>query len=618
MNKVASVLTGSKKVSNLLAEFRDQDALAEVDGRSTTSMDDVNAPKSQFDRAFLKLSVHDREATESSRNNVVNPSPPLSNSLLTMVDNLLIVAESSPRPPGTAPPRITLRLSRIEERPPGGHPDSRIPATFEVIRRRGVKLIFGDLSDTPLRSEFAPSSSSTSDLYPQWKVRPAKKINLDPTAMIGLCSDLLHHPLPSTVDEAKMRFFRPDEWIIESRKGSFVHRKKPDARRGEGGKEEREQEEREQEEGDEDDPDAGQSQNSRELVKGLMEEMDRPLIEEMIHHLQGYAQRNGRQGEDGREDGGVEFWTTKEAALHVQEALSSEAVVGEGMEQQRMRRMLGLEEGDFFEGSRYEGREGCLKGFRVRIFDEDDHDGSDEVVRLHSGSGIKPKPRPRPKCLDGKTSFHARLSALCESFLQDYYTYMERTTGSGSGSTSDPTQASASDRSATSTTTVSSTSKSSTAQGIDDLDDNGLPSFLRLKNLPMPKVVQLSRPFTITSLHSIARGAAEGMTTLTMGSVVFRELWGQTRWRMKGWVQGNYEYEYERLRIAESETNHEYQLRTAESPVEVKEMDVNAVIWMMPYRSLGEGKRVKFAKGDYSYPPRDRVGSVKGFEGLQF
>jgi hypothetical protein len=30
--------------------------------------------------------------------------------------------------------------------------------------------------------------------------------------------------------------------------------------------------------------------------------------------------------------------------------------------------------------------------------------------------------------------------------------------------------------------------------------------------------------------------------------------------------------------------------------------EVIAAVWMLPYRSLGEGKRVKFEKGDYSYP----------------
>lgn len=456
----------SKKVGHLLSEFREQDSYLNSDFDSDSDLDDSE--------------------TNGTNGKDGRSTPPLTNSLITMVDDLLALAEMSALPPGARPPSLTIRITRIEEHPEGGHEDDRIDATFDAIRAKSVNLLFGDLDDTPLRL--------LETVWADKPLRPAKRINLDPTALLGICSDLLHHPLPSDEEEAKRRFFRPEECLMSGREGR-------QGNEGSGGWK-------------------GQSQNSRELVKGVMDEIEHPLIEEIRDTL-------AQLGED------VEFWATEEAVTHVKEALGSEDVVGDGMEQMRMRRLVGLEDGDFFEGSRYQGKAGCLQGIKINVFPPE---GPDGLAPL-SGS-------VRPRQLQGMTSFHATLSAVCHQFLSEYYTVLDNP---------------------------------------HSPEARALPSFLHPRRLPVPKVAQLSRPFPIVSLHSFARGASEGMTTLTMGSVVFRELWTQPRWKPKGWHQGNYELESGAAEGGEKGRG-------------------NAAIWMLPYRCMGEGKRVKFEKGDFSYP----------------
>jgi hypothetical protein len=284
----------------------------------------------------------------------------LTNSLLTLVDNLMTVAKSCERPPGTTAARVTLRLARIDEFPAGGHEDDRIPATFKAIRDRGVNLVFGDLDEYPLE---LPNT-----LWTDKPLRPSTKINLDPTALLGICSDLLHYPLPADEEETRRRFFRPEEYLIPGREGRAGNE-------GSGSWK-------------------GQSQNSRDLVKGTLDEMHQPLITEIRDKLDSL-------------EGDVEFWATEDAIRHVHEALGSEEVVGDGLEQRRMRRMLGIEEGDFFEGSRYEGQEGRLKGFRVNVFPPDSADCTSKAISSTSNVSIKPvRVRPFADSQGGSSRTH--------------------------------------------------------------------------------------------------------------------------------------------------------------------------------------------------------------------
>lgn len=448
------LLIASKKVSNLLAEFREQDSMVNSDWDD--SEDDQPGPSTRPEKR------------------------PLTNTLLDMVDELLRFADCTDRPPGSAPPKLTLRVTRIV---PECDIDPRVQETFNVIRSKGVRIEFGDLAEIPLLQ--------LPVVLPEHQLRPSRRICLDPTALMALCSDLLHYPLPATRAEALRRFFRPSEKLQD----------KPGGRDATGPG--REGEEAEKEEW------RGQSQNSRELVKNVLEEMDIALIEE-IRDLLTRTYGGGAS---------IEWWTTREAVVYLTEALGSEEVVGDGMEQKRMRRLIGLEEGDFFEGSRYEGQAGVLSPLRLRIFDQD---------------ALDP--------VDPPTSFHRSLASVAQSCIDDYATY-----------------------------TRSPSKKTLEA----------LPNFLKPQRIPVPKVAQLSSPFPIVSLQTLARGAKEGMTTLMMGNVVLRDLFGQPRWKVHGWTQASYEMEMPKMSEGEP---------------------IDAAVWMLPYRSLGEGKRVKFKRGDYSYP----------------
>ena len=450
----------SKKPSGLLAEFRERDSYLNSDFES------------------------DEDETPGAGSSASKPQ----NSLIDLAEALLSLAKVVERPPGAPDPTITLRITRI----PGDYDeDPRFQITFDYLRSIGVRLLFGELNEASLDSLKLPTNQK------ERKVVPSRRLALDSTALMALCSDLLHHPLPTSPSEAKKRFFRPKEALRDVPGGRAAN--------GPGR--------------DEDEDYTGQSQNSRELVKNLLEEMDSAVIEEMRETLSATL----RSGET------IEWWTTREAIGYLKETLGGEEIVGEGMEQMRMRRLIGLEDGDFFEGSRYEGLEGPLRKIRVKIFDEDKLDSI---------------PPPTP--------FHSALADVAQSCLDDYHTW--------------------------------SISPSPDTAG-------ALPNFLKPQRLPVPKVAVVSLPFPVVSLSVLARGSREGMTCVMMGNVLLRDLFGQTRWRVNGWAHACYS----------DRTDSAAEVDQGEGNAEGKE---EAAVWMLPFRSMGEGKRVKFAQGDYSYPNR--------------
>lgn len=69
------------------------------------------------------------------------------------------------------------------------------------------------------------------------------------------------------------------------------------------------------------------------------------------------------------------------------------------------------------------------------------------------------------------------------------------------------------------------------------------------------------------------------MTTVMMGTATFKEVWGQSRWKVRGWERAGYNL----------------------APGADREKG-SAAVMIFPYRVFGEGKRVRFEKGDYSYP----------------
>lgn len=481
----------SKKVSHLLTEFREQDSYlnSDFDSDSQAGSQDGNG-RQQY------------------------------NSLLATARDLRRAASHAPRIPGAPSPKLSLWLTRIpstpEQLPPEyldpespipEWPDNRIPQTLATLKEWGVTV--HHLSPPPL-------SQLSGHPVPK-PPPPSMKINFDITALLGLCSDVLHYPLPKDNEEAAKRSLRPMNQLIG--KESAVR-----GRDGTGkgkGKGRREMNAEDEEDGFL----KGQSQNSRELYRCILEEMERPWVEEFNAVMtEAWEEHKKLYGMTGNEPQ-VEFWAAKEAAQYTFEALTSGPAHGLGAEQRRMKRMLGYENGDVFEGSRYEGKEGVLKGFKVKIFDAEALD-SGEVER---------------------TGFHVSLEAISKAFLDEYYTSLQ----------------------------PSDLIKKSQGKFKPSI----LPNFLQPKKISAPPVAKITLPFPVVSLHSLCRGAREGMTTVMMGTATFKEVWGQSRWKVRGWERAGYNLE----------------------PSEDREKG-SAAVMIFPYRVFGEGKRVRFEKGDYSYP----------------
>ncbi|WVN84913.1 uncharacterized protein L203_100049 [Cryptococcus depauperatus CBS 7841] len=505
----------SKKISHLLAEFREADSYINSDFDSESD---------------------DQNTRYTNTNSLMRPC--MSNSLFTTARELLSASQTAPRIPGASVPSLTMWLTRIpptaadlsveylntEDLSPKW-PDDRIPMTIDALREMGIRIEF-----------LSPSSLQNLCGHPlPTPLPPSLKMNFDITTLLGICSDVLHYPIPRDKLEAAKRSLRPKDQLVG--KGSEA--------RGRDGMGKCKGKGRKEMNGDqtEDDLLKGQSQNSRELYKCILEEMQRPWVEEFNSVMQ-------QAWKDHKEYHGVtsieedeprlEFWATRQAAQYTYEALTSGPAHGLGAEQRRMKRMLGHEEGDFFEDSRYKGKEGILKGFRIRVFDEEDVQ-CEEVE---------------------KTGFHKSLASLTQLFLDEYYA-------------------------------------SGMSFPIDKKTKNkqkpaSLPNFLQPKKIPTPPIARLSLPFPVVSLHSLCRGAKEGMTTVMMGTATFKEVWGQSRWKVRGWERASYNFQL----------NHEGGVARRERG--------NAAIMIFPYRVFGEGKRVRFGQGDYSYPNKEEDGREDG------
>ncbi|KAJ7492019.1 hypothetical protein FB451DRAFT_1122639 [Mycena latifolia] len=144
------------------------------------------------------------------------------NSILQMGRVLIDAANANPVEGvnGLEPPRVTLRLTRLDVSPfrADGEPnDPRIAHTVQCLRDMGIDVELGERleSEIPIPNMAAPSSISPIPLA------PTRQINLDLSVLVALCSDLTHSPLPSSVQEATARFLPPQryrEWKPLERK----------------------------------------------------------------------------------------------------------------------------------------------------------------------------------------------------------------------------------------------------------------------------------------------------------------------------------------------------------------------------------------------------------------
>lgn len=185
---------------------------------------------------------------------------------------------------------------------------------------------------------------------------PAHDIVLDLSVLIALCCDSTHHQLPIHNDEVETRFRAMNV------DGSL----------------------------------ASHSGASRDLRDQLRCEMQRPLILELDERLS---------------KGGVapRFWVTREVYDRFPSLVD---VIGGVAERARAKALFDPTAGDFWSGSRWEGKAGCLSNIHVRVLEDADEDESapklqdpdtpfDELVTYVTTSMVaatdeSPEPTPAP------------------------------------------------------------------------------------------------------------------------------------------------------------------------------------------------------------------------------
>ncbi|KAH7911502.1 hypothetical protein BJ138DRAFT_1085530 [Hygrophoropsis aurantiaca] len=169
------------KNSRLLAEFR------EFDSYLTSSDDSTD------------------EVQEKGLSPVHNE---LDNSVLRMGRALLAAANANPSPVSAVSPQVVMCLTRLDISPfdaEGEENDPRIAETVSSLRKVGIEVRLGDRKDAPIHS----AATHT----PTISLEPTCRINLDLSSLIALVSDITHSPLPTTAEEARMRFIPPQRYL---------------------------------------------------------------------------------------------------------------------------------------------------------------------------------------------------------------------------------------------------------------------------------------------------------------------------------------------------------------------------------------------------------------------
>lgn len=265
----------------------------------------------------------------------------LTNSLLEQARALVDAARQFPRQQGFPSPRIRYVLTRLEEHPDDGHPDPRIPETFAALREMGIELEFASQWGPPPRRH-----------KPVYDAVPAQDVVLDLSVLIALCCDSTHYPLPRDEAELEARFRLLH---VASDRDAAVY----------GGVKAL----------------APHSGATRDLRDQLRCEMVRPLILEMRDRFSAAG-------------GGPRFWCTREVFDRLPGLVE---VIGGAAERGRAKALFDPKFGNFWEGSRWQGKAGCLTDIVVRVIEDE----GENLLKVH----------------EAQTPFDAAVMSVCERMI---------------------------------------------------------------------------------------------------------------------------------------------------------------------------------------------------------
>ena len=190
----------SAKNSRLLSEFREIDSYI-TDSESELDDDDIGPSLAQTQ---------------------------LDNSVLRMGKSLLDAARANPIDGTTTEiPKVTLRLTRLEPtltNDDGTEPDARITQTVESLQEMGIDVQLGERTKSEL--PITTNAIIERPCSPSLPFIPSLNINLDLSILIALISDLVHAPLPASLEDANKRFLPPPEYR-EWKKQKMADNQKP-------------------------------------------------------------------------------------------------------------------------------------------------------------------------------------------------------------------------------------------------------------------------------------------------------------------------------------------------------------------------------------------------------
>ena len=264
----------SAKNSRLLSEFRELDSyLTDSESESDDELDDIGPSLAQTQ---------------------------LDNSVLRMGKSLLEAAQANPID-GTEIPKVTLRLTRLDPtltNDDGTETDARITQTLETLQEMGIDVQLGERtkSELPIMTNVLIERPCS----PSLPFIPTLNINLDLSILIALISDLVHAPLPASIEDANKRFLPPPEYR-EWKKQKMADNKKPP----------RDYKSTPPQpaslvEVDINDLPNDLIKHSRALTNQLLQEMGKGLLQEMHNRLSPFCTDDPTRPK-------VTFWTTPEA-----------------------------------------------------------------------------------------------------------------------------------------------------------------------------------------------------------------------------------------------------------------------------------------------------------------